>query len=96
LLIVDRKGEQEYSLSEAIATVSAYFHISEEMLKTAGKARPMTDDAKAVSAAIVQTAPHHRLSDLTKLLGRDISALGKAALRVVNIRNSNPIGFPTY
>ena len=46
-----------------------------------GKARPMTK-ARAIAAAIVQTAPHHRLTDLTELLGRDISALGKAAQRI--------------
>jgi len=39
-------------------------------------------EARAVAAAIVQTAPHLRLTDLTKLLGRDISALGKAAQRI--------------
>lgn len=81
LSMVDQKGEQEYSLLDVIATVCAHFHISEEMLKTAGKARPMTE-ARAVVAAIVQTAPHLRLTDLAKLLGRDISALGKAAQRI--------------
>lgn len=81
LSMVDQKGEQEYSLPEVIATVCAHFHISEEMLTTAGKARPMTE-ARAVAAAIVQTAPHLRLTDLTKVLGRDISALGKAAQRI--------------
>ena len=81
LSMVDQKSEQEYSLPEVIATVCAHFHISEELLKAAGKTRPMTE-ARAVAAAIVQTAPHLRLTDLTKLLGRDISALGKAAQRI--------------
>ena len=47
-------------------------------LSFAGKARPMTD-ARAIAAAIVQTALHLRLTELAKLLGRDISAPGKAA-----------------
>jgi REP element-mobilizing transposase RayT len=87
LSMVDQKGEQEYSLSETIATVCMHFHISEEKLKAAGKARPMTE-ARAVAAAIVQSAPHLRLTDLAKLLGRDISALGKAAQRIAGDVNS--------
>jgi hypothetical protein len=37
-----------------------------------------------VAAAIVQTVPQLRLTDLAKLLGRDISALGKAAQRIAS------------
>ena len=90
LSMVDQKCEQEYSLSEVIATVCVHFHISEEMLKAAGKARPMTG-ARAVAAAIVQTAPQLRLTDLAKLLGRDISALGKAAQRIAGDVNSRQL-----
>ena len=39
-------------------------------------------EARAVAAAIVQTTPHLRLTELAKFLGRDISALGKAAQRI--------------
>jgi len=60
LLMVGQKGEQEYLLSEVIATVCARFHITVEMFKAAGKVRPMTE-ARAVAAAIVQTTPHLRL-----------------------------------
>jgi len=87
LSMVDQKSEQEYSMSEVIATVCSHFHISEEKLKAAGKARPMTE-ARAIAAAIVQAAPHLRLTDLAKLLGRDISALGKAAQRIAGDVNS--------
>jgi REP element-mobilizing transposase RayT len=87
LSMADQKSEQEYSLSEVIATVCVHFHISEEMLTAAGKARPMTE-ARAVAAAIVQIAPQLRLTDLAKLLGRDISALGKAAQRIAGDVNS--------
>ena len=87
LAMVDQKGEQEYSLSEVIAKVCAHFHVSEDMLKAAGKTRPMTE-ARAITAAIVQTAPHLRLTELAKLLGRDISALGKAAQRIASDVNA--------
>src|ERR1039457_2686658 len=90
LSMVDQKGEQEYSLSEVIAKVCAHFHVSEEMLKAAGKARPMTE-ARAVSAAIVQTAPHLRLTELAKLFGRDISALSKAAQRITGDVNARQL-----
>jgi hypothetical protein len=87
LSMVDQKSEQEFSLSEVIAKVCDHFHISEEMLKAAGKARPMTE-ARAIAAAIVQTVPHLRLTELAKLLRRDISALGKAAQRIAGDANS--------
>ena len=60
------------------------------MLKAAGKARPMTE-ARALAAAIVQTAPHLRLTDLAKLLGRDISALGKATQRIAGDVNTRKL-----
>ena len=87
LSMVNQKGEQEYSLSNVIGKVCAHFHISEEMLKAAGKARPMTE-ARAIASAIVQTAPHLRLTELAKLFGRDISALGKAAQRIAGDVNT--------
>lgn len=90
LSMVDQKCEQDYSLSEVIATVCVHFDISEEMLKVAGKVRPMTE-ARAVAAAIVQTVPQLRLTDLAKLLGRDISALGKAAQRIAGDVNSRQL-----
>ena len=45
-------------------------------------------EARAVAAAIVQTAPNLRLTDLAKVLGRDISALGKAAQRIAGDVNA--------
>ena len=45
-------------------------------------------EARAVVAAIVQTAHHLRLTELAKLLERDISALGKAAQRITGDLNA--------
>jgi putative transposase len=89
LSIVDQQGEQEYLLSEVIGAVCAHFQISEEMLKAAGKVRPMAE-ARAVAAAIVQTAPHLQLIEMAKLLRRDISALGKAAQLISGDANACP------
>lgn len=82
LVRANQKREREYSLGEVVRTVCAHFQIPEVKLKVPGKVRPMTE-ARAVAAAIVQVSPHLRLTDLARLLGRDVSALGKAAQRIV-------------
>lgn len=81
LVKVNQKGKREYSLEEVIGAVCANYRITPEKLKAAGKVRPMTE-ARAITAAVVQMSPHLRLTDLAKLLGRDLSALVKAAQRV--------------
>ncbi len=81
LVKVNQRREREYSLDEVVDAVCARFRIPAGRLKVPGKARPMTE-ARAVAAAIVQVSPHLRLTDLARLLGRDVSALGKAAQRV--------------
>jgi hypothetical protein len=53
-----------------------------EKLKTPGKVRRLAE-ARAIVAAIVQKSSLLRLTDLAKLLGRDVSALGKVAQRAV-------------
>lgn len=87
---VNQKREREYSLNDVVSLVSAYFHIQEKTLKAAGKIRPMTA-ARAVAAAIVQISPHLRLTDLAKLLGRDVSALGKAANRAADEKDTSEL-----
>ena len=87
---VNQQRELEYSLKDVVSEVSVCFNISEEKLKEAGKIRPMTA-ARAVAAAIVQKSPHLRLTDLSKLLGRDVSALGKAAKRVADEKDSREL-----
>ena len=80
LLRVDQIGEREYSLDEVVSMVCTHFQIPAEKLKAPGKVRPMTE-ARAVAAVIVQASPHLLLTALAKQLGRDVSALGKAAQR---------------
>ena len=81
LVKVHQRRDREYSLDEVVDAVCARFLIPAGRLKVPGKVRPMTE-ARAVAAAIVQMSPHLRLTDLARLLGRDVSALGKAAQRV--------------
>jgi hypothetical protein len=46
-------------------------------------------EARAVAAAIVQGTNHLRMTDLAKRLGRDVSALCKAAQRVAGDETSS-------
>jgi len=92
LVRANQKGERDYSLDEVVRAVCAHFQIPEEKLKAPGKVRPMTE-ARAVAAAVVQVSLHLRLTDLAKLLGRDVSALGKAAQRVAgDVRSCGMVG----
>ena len=90
LVRAQQKGDREYSLDEVVRTVCAQFQITEEKLKVPGKMRPMTE-ARAVAAAIVRVSPHLQLTDLARLTGRDLSALGKAAQRVTEDERSSVI-----
>ncbi len=81
LVKVNQKRERSYTLEEVIGAVCAHYRITPERLQAAGKVRPMTE-ARGIAATIVQMSPHLRLTDLARLLGRDLSALGKAAQRV--------------
>ena len=81
LVKAQQKAGREYPLNEVISAVCAHFQLDEAKLRLPGKVRPMTE-ARATAAAIVQASPHLRLTDLAKLLDRDIAALGKAAQRV--------------
>ena len=80
LVKVNQKVEQDYSLDEVISAVCTHYRISEEKLKALGKHRPMTE-ARAVAAALVQKSQHLQLTELAKRLNRDVSVLGRAALR---------------
>lgn len=78
---VQQKVEREYTLEEVVSAVCDHYRISPEKLRAPGKVRPMAE-ARGVAAAIVQESSHLRLTDLANLLGRDNSALAKAARRV--------------
>jgi chromosomal replication initiation ATPase DnaA len=78
---VQQQEARAYSLDEVINAVCAQFRLEASTLRQAGKVRPMTE-ARALAAAVVQASPHLRLTDLAKLVGRDVSALGKAAQRL--------------
>lgn len=90
LVRVQQKSEREFSLDEVIRAICAHFQITDAQLYASGKVRPMTE-ARAVAAAIVQGISHLRMTDLAKRLGRDVSALCKAAQRVAGDETSSRI-----
>lgn len=77
----NRQRRRAYSLAEVIAAVCRRYGISESKLKAPGKRRPY-NEARAVAAFLVRESDHLSLTELARLFGRDISALGKAAGRI--------------
>jgi len=90
LVKVQQKEKRQYTLEEVICAVCAYFQIAQEQLQGPGKVRPMTE-ARAITSAIVQRSSHLRMTDLAQRLGRDVSALCKAAQRVTGDETSSKI-----
>ena len=79
-----------YTLDEVVNRVCAYYCLSSAAIGLPGKARPMAK-ARALAAAIVQASPHLRLTDLAAVLGRELSALGKAAQRLMREENARAL-----
>jgi len=78
---VNQARRRAFSLTDVIAAVCRRYAISESQFKAQGKTRPYTE-ARAIAAFFVRESDHLSLTDLAGLLGRDVSALGKAAERI--------------
>lgn len=77
----DQPRSREWTLQDVAASVCRRYGITLEQLRAPGKARPFSE-ARALAAVIVLEAPHLFLTELGKLVNRDVSALGKAAQRI--------------
>ncbi|ACM19400.1 transposase, Y1_Tnp domain-containing [Geotalea daltonii FRC-32] len=73
---------REWQLDELIDAICRRYGIAAKELKAPGKKRPFSE-ARAVAAVLVQESPHLTLTELGKVLQRDITALGKAAQRLI-------------
>jgi REP element-mobilizing transposase RayT len=82
LMRANQPPNREWTLAEVVMTVCHRYGITDEQLKAPGKARPFSE-ARALVAAIVVEAPHLSLTELGYLVNRDLSALGKAAQRII-------------
>lgn len=71
-----------WDLSDVVIQVSRQNGIRCEELKAPGKAR-VPSEARALAAVMVLESSHHSLTELGKLLNREVSALSKAAHRLL-------------
>jgi REP element-mobilizing transposase RayT len=72
----------DYSLSDLLDVVCRRFGITEEQLKFPGKARPYAE-ARALIALFVLEMPGLSLTELGRMLNRDIASLGRAGRRLL-------------
>jgi putative transposase len=72
-----------WTVSEVVATVYNRYGITEQQLKDQGKGRPF-GKARALAAVIVLETPHLSLTALGMPVDRDVSALSKAAQRLLS------------
>ena len=81
LIKANQRRRREWRLDELINAICRSYGMAVSELKAPGKMRPFSE-ARAVAAVIVQEAPHLTLTELGKVLQRDLTALGKAAQRL--------------
>jgi putative transposase len=76
-----RQPGREQGLGDIINAVCRRYNITAEQLKAPGKARPYSE-ARALAALLVQETPGVRLSELGRMVGRDLATLGRAGRRL--------------
>jgi putative transposase len=81
LRLTDRSPDRDRGLGDIIGAVCRHYNITTEQLRAPGKARPFSE-ARALAALLVQETPGVRLSELGRLVGRDLATLGRAGRRI--------------
>jgi putative transposase len=76
-----RRGHN-YGLSDVLSVVCRLYGITGEQLKAPGKARPYAE-VRALAALLVRESPGLSLTELGKMLYRDIAPLGRAGQRLL-------------
>jgi len=84
----DQRRVMDYSLSDVVNVVCERYGITIEQLKGPGKARPYSE-ARAVAALLVSESPGLSLTELGKVLNRDIAPLGRAGRRLQDLSQNN-------
>ena len=77
----NQRRQRKWELAEMLDAVCRCYGITGSDLKAPGKQRPFSE-ARAVAAVLVQESQYLSLTELGKVLHRDITALGKAAQRM--------------
>jgi len=89
LALAQQKSKSTTTLSQIINAVCSEYEIDKMSLSEPGKKRPYAE-ARAITAFLVQEEEHLSLTDLGKLLHRDLAALSRAAGRIRERLNDNP------
>jgi len=79
----DQRQEHSYRLEDVVGAVCRQYEITIEQLKAPGKVRPFSE-ARAVASLLVQELQGLSLTDLGKVLNRDIVPLGRAGRRLLD------------
>jgi chromosomal replication initiation ATPase DnaA len=69
-------------LGDIIGAVCHRYNITTEQLKAPGKAWPFSEARAPLASLLVQETPGVRLSELGRLVGRDLATLGRAGRRI--------------
>jgi putative transposase len=77
----DQETTRGYTLTELITSVCRAYGITEKQLKAPGKGRQFSE-ARALAALLVRESSELSLTELGKLVNRDIVPLGRAAQRL--------------
>ena len=78
----NQRRRPDYLLADVVDSVCRSYGIKEEQIKAPGKARPCAE-ARAIAALLVLESPGLSLTELGKMLNRDIAPLGRAGRRLL-------------
>jgi putative transposase len=81
--VLERASQWRHTttVADILATVSRTYGNTVEELSAPGKTRPFTE-ARAMASLMVQEMPHLSLTELAKVLNRDIAPLGRVGRRL--------------
>ena len=77
----------KFTCEDVLTAVCRHFKISAEELRSPGKSRHYSE-ARAVAALIVRETSHLSITNLARLLDRDVSALGRSVLHIMEMADA--------
>jgi len=80
----NQRRNHDYRLADIVSAVCRRYGITLEQFKNPGKTRPYSE-ARAVAALLVRDLPGICLTELGKMVNRDISSLGRSAQRLLEV-----------
>jgi len=77
----------KFTCEDVLVAVCRHFKISAEELRSPGTSRHYSE-ARAVAALIVRETSHLSITNLARLLDRDVSALGRSVLHIMEMADA--------